>query len=1215
MLTYLLEKFVRRLCGRWLRKFSSDQVNITMGGRMEFSDLWLETEELKKMILPFDIIGAHAAELIIDVPLSSSGTLYIRICDVDMYAKATNYEIVEAEAARRALEIAINLYWTNYLRAPQGADATSEPAALAETIASVVKSAKIEINRIHVRLASTSPRFALADNQGFAIQWGFIIESICISSDSQKEEDPEHEHHRVYKDVDVKNIRLYCRPFHESQEDNNNNIEQAIAEQKIYAMRDEIWQESISTARRGWFSAATESEKKKKLIMKKIINGEQISIKSMHINAEASLEAIADAIREIPAISSCVTIAAMPEFSLPWLAEFSLDIHTHSVHGSISSLFVSVLLDAQRRLERSHAARQDVACRVLGRGRIIGPTAASAKGLPQRPKRLSSLGSESSSSSSSSLSSNPGEQELFVDDDESEHVEDPRTPELELEQQQNTFSSIPVGISRRLWAKARAAFFRDSFHKQRAQIWRRWFREWVIAGRYVAVRKLLAPHLRCGVFRSEGEAYYELNETCCVTRGGKFYVHPAQLSHSERVSAQELLANTTQNYLCDESQAMRESVISTGGKSSKRVDPRTAVALYAEQLYLDAILPANIAAALRAIARRHTRASKDSSALAFARKYALEKPCLVFAPIAGENLPISYVMSSELRVDVELLADDETIIASGRCEHASSDGFRFKPSRLASKAQHIPAWNADDECPIDSFLELPLLSTQTQCSLRIKLIDRGGPFESVVAISKRPYPRIELDINRPWIQLHDSSERQSCWSSISGKPKPLDLRLQLESSDDPNTCFCLEVAASYCLGRDAPVARKSLQSMLIDRRAEQKRNGTRPRQRLTTLNSVKFQVTDISLALDDHLQFKASSVQGESARGIHLSAAPVHAPAGTGEGSVLAAVSRFLLRLFSSPAENGALLWQARDAIFTSMHNGKTSIIKFNKCVRGTSITIDKEETQNDKIDGYDDHFIIVAGPDGNLMTDVDRRPVPWLPPEAAPGTTFFPVVNFFFPGGIYELIDTSNETHRFELQVASADAGLDACTTPALYAFGRAPLIPLLFTLAKELPYKEATTPFQKKEKEAAAMQEEGKVSISIPTPLEEREVSTPITRQKDQREEKSSTTVPTPQSESLLLQEELSTPQKVPPSSCSSEHVGSHPRIIEFTCQELGVAARDDTSQSTRNTDDQQEKQINNTHTQDINNQISQSNIPEPQPEQVEFTCLKVMSACSVM
>ena len=39
MLSQLIERFVKRLCGRWLRGFDGSQVNVSLGGTVTLEDL------------------------------------------------------------------------------------------------------------------------------------------------------------------------------------------------------------------------------------------------------------------------------------------------------------------------------------------------------------------------------------------------------------------------------------------------------------------------------------------------------------------------------------------------------------------------------------------------------------------------------------------------------------------------------------------------------------------------------------------------------------------------------------------------------------------------------------------------------------------------------------------------------------------------------------------------------------------------------------------------------------------------------------------------------------------------------------------------------------------------------------------------------------------------------------------------------------------------
>ena len=59
MLSYLLEKFVRRLCGRWLRNFSAENLSVSLGGTVSFDDLWLNTSELNLFDFPQNTWGGE----------------------------------------------------------------------------------------------------------------------------------------------------------------------------------------------------------------------------------------------------------------------------------------------------------------------------------------------------------------------------------------------------------------------------------------------------------------------------------------------------------------------------------------------------------------------------------------------------------------------------------------------------------------------------------------------------------------------------------------------------------------------------------------------------------------------------------------------------------------------------------------------------------------------------------------------------------------------------------------------------------------------------------------------------------------------------------------------------------------------------------------------------------------------------------------------------
>ena len=73
MLSQLIERFIKRLCGRWLRGFDGSQVNVSLGGTVTLEHLDLKTEELRALLLPYEPVSASVRRLRLEIdPLSSS---------------------------------------------------------------------------------------------------------------------------------------------------------------------------------------------------------------------------------------------------------------------------------------------------------------------------------------------------------------------------------------------------------------------------------------------------------------------------------------------------------------------------------------------------------------------------------------------------------------------------------------------------------------------------------------------------------------------------------------------------------------------------------------------------------------------------------------------------------------------------------------------------------------------------------------------------------------------------------------------------------------------------------------------------------------------------------------------------------------------------------------------------------------------------------------
>ncbi|KAH8094238.1 hypothetical protein JL720_4231 [Aureococcus anophagefferens] len=464
MLSYLLEKFVRRLCGRWLRNFSAENLSVSLGGTLR-----------------------------LELPLNLSGAVTLTVDDVDIYLRSADYD-VDGEAARRAVEIAVNLYWANYLRPPQeaakkkGDAAKAEPegehqsaTALSDTISSIVKSSVLVIRRVHVRVESPRPgtelgdgqgrkrviqrRFNVSDGTGEKLLSGCVIHKLTVDGASPAAA----AENVVAKKIRFTGVACYCGAG-----DGASGCDEADAAQR--KQRDA----RVVAALRGAWPRAALTDGAGDATFGDMIYGVD--------DAAAKRKA-----RSSRTLARCLG---------------------RSGGGRPRP-------GRNRALLRRGALRHDA---VVGpRG---GPQAAdAARGVRRRRSRRG------------------GELRPWITGrnrviqrrfNTAQHAATPAAAARALERVRARWAAA-IGAARTSLAAPRRGPAAPRSGRAGAATWRAWFDEWRGAARYVAIRKLLHKHVRCGVFRDEssGEAYYELGESSCVTRAGKFYVHPCQLARDE----------------------------------------------------------------------------------------------------------------------------------------------------------------------------------------------------------------------------------------------------------------------------------------------------------------------------------------------------------------------------------------------------------------------------------------------------------------------------------------------------------------------------------------------------------------------------------------------------------------------------------------------------------------------------------------------------------
>ena len=1015
MLSYLLEKFVRRLCGRWLRNFSAENLSVSLGGTVSFDDLWLNTSELNKMMLPFEPVAAHAARLRLELPLNLSGAVTLTIDDVDIYLRSADYD-VDGEAARRAVEIAVNLYWANYLRPPQeaakkkGDAAKAEPegehqsaTALSDTISSIVKSSVLVIRRVHVRVESPRPGSELGDGRGEKLLSGCVIHKLTVDGASPAAA----AENVVAKKIRFTGVACYCGAG-----DGASGCDEADAGERkqrdarvVAALRgawpraaltdgagdatfgDMIYGVDDAAAKRKALELARTAGALSRAAAEAAVRGRGATVLSFDealFDTTLSLDLGAALKQQTPPVGSDGgAVAGDGDELRPWIKNADVAADVTRLRGRLTPLALAFLLDAAERLARAHRRRQDVA-------RRTPPALVDARpgGAPPAPRSPGDLLA--------------GHFDSDDDDDDDAFDEDPRgarvpdsaakSPErpmdptavadelarlkrrIELVKQQTAQrAATPAAAARALervrarWAAAIGAARADVAKRRRdardlaaprpgradAATWRAWFDEWRGAARYVAIRKLLHKHVRCGVFRDEssGEAYYELGESSCVTRAGKFYVHPCQLARDEVgrarravdqqvrprryrppfppraaapapgasaptpwASLRDAPPGSTLDFEVDDWEIDGEE---RDDDAPGDIDPRLALALYAEQLALDATWPAVRAAACRAIAHRHATAAK----LALAEQRGPgDAPTLLVQLDAVDGVPAASTFDAgvgrerDVRVDLRLLAPDFAGEAPAFDAAAGAECARSPPSALRGATA---TW--DDAAEGKSWHELrPKNSAAPTLALSLVEVGVAGTYETRLGTVLVPFASLEPPRTRKdtavrelnvFLDAKDAPEASSWFGRKAAGPKT-------------KVSFVVALARS---STDVPKARKALAGFL-DGRAKARRAAAREPAGTTVRASLDASDVELRVDIDGEAaplyEFVAATVRA-AASPVAVPGSRVHAPGGSGEGSVLAALYRVARALLAPGAgAPGSPVLEATQATFVSSTGG-----------------------------------------------------------------------------------------------------------------------------------------------------------------------------------------------------------------------------------------------------------------------------------------------------
>lgn len=81
MFSSIVESFINRLCGRYLKNFTSENVSVSVTGTITLTDVEIKLDELQEFSLPHRPIRAYIGSLRIDIPIVLGGNFDILVKD------------------------------------------------------------------------------------------------------------------------------------------------------------------------------------------------------------------------------------------------------------------------------------------------------------------------------------------------------------------------------------------------------------------------------------------------------------------------------------------------------------------------------------------------------------------------------------------------------------------------------------------------------------------------------------------------------------------------------------------------------------------------------------------------------------------------------------------------------------------------------------------------------------------------------------------------------------------------------------------------------------------------------------------------------------------------------------------------------------------------------------------------------------------------------
>ena len=185
MLSSLAESLIQRLCGRYLKNFSSDNVSVSVAGTVSLKNVQLKVEELVTFQLPFKPALAFIGSLHADLPLVPGGNFDIRISDVLVVLERNSDDIMKDPAiVHKALQMWIGAFYFSFAQLESVKDGISSSDI--EYFMRLFDRLVVSINNVHFRVEDVYTAHIQPPIGRELICLGFIIGQLDLRSPNLK---------------------------------------------------------------------------------------------------------------------------------------------------------------------------------------------------------------------------------------------------------------------------------------------------------------------------------------------------------------------------------------------------------------------------------------------------------------------------------------------------------------------------------------------------------------------------------------------------------------------------------------------------------------------------------------------------------------------------------------------------------------------------------------------------------------------------------------------------------------------------------------------------------------------------------------------------------------------------------------------------------------------------------------------------------------------